>query len=38
MNFRKIGILLFVLGASISFLLSEEIAWEKIRTEKGVTV
>ena len=30
--------LLFVLGASISFLLGEEIAWEKIRTEKGVTV
>lgn len=38
MNFRKIGILLFVLGASISFLLSEEIDWEKIKTEKGVTV
>ena len=38
MNFRKIGILLFVLGASISFLLGKEIAWEKIRTEKGVTV
>ena len=38
MNFRKIGILLFVLGASISFLLSEEIDGEKIKTEKGVTV
>ena len=38
MNFRKIGFLLFVLLASISFLLGKEIAWEKIRTEKGVTI
>ena len=38
MNFRRIGILLFVFGASISFLLGKEIAWEKIKTEKGVTV
>jgi hypothetical protein len=38
MNFRKIGFLLFVLLASISFLLGKEIAWKKIRTEKGVTV
>jgi len=38
MNFGKIGFLLFVLLASISFLLGKEIAWEKIKTEKGVTV
>lgn len=38
MNFRKIGFLLFVLLASISFLLGKEITWEKIRTEKGVSV
>jgi hypothetical protein len=38
MNFGKIGFLLFVLLASISFLLGKEITWEKIRTEKGVSV
>ena len=38
MNFRKIGFFLFALWASISFLLGEEIAWEKIKAEKGVIV
>mgnify|MGYP001429665607 FL=1 len=38
MIFRKIGFFLFALWASISFLLGEEIAWGKIKAEKGVTV
>ena len=38
MNFGKIVFFCFIFTAGISFLWSEGITWEKIKTEKGVTV
>ena len=38
MNFGKIVFFCFIFTAGISFLWSEGITWEKIKTGKGVTV
>ena len=38
MNFGKIVFFCFIFTAGISFLWSEGITWEKIKTEKGVSV